>query len=209
MTSSERFAATIALVASTLAVTPCVFAETAVRDLCSPRAEIRKATPPTEQAIQIARAEVAAIELAPIQVAQISRAEIARAEIPIADHPVAQIQIAAIDLCVHPSPTGIRYDPETAGRIRQQYINSLVNAVGVSPQSMAALIDLNMSAEVTTPPPYLFYRTGDSVPSAAFAAEAECLQARQETDNAGTCEKKMVRSLYRLAGQSPTKTNSL
>jgi len=190
MTWSERFTASIAVIVSTLAVIPSVAAETAVRDLCSPRAEIRKATPPTEQAIPIARPEVAAIEIAPIQVAQISRAEIVRAEAPVADHPVAQIQIATIDLCIHPSPTGIRYDPETAGRIRQQYVNSLVNAGGVSPQSVAALIDLNVSVEVTTPPAYLFYRTGDSVPSAVFAAEGECLQARQETDNTGTCEKK-------------------
>jgi hypothetical protein len=190
MTSSERFAATLALIVWALALTPCVSAETAIRDLCSARAEIRKATLPTSQAGSVARPEVARIEIAPIQVVPISRAEIIRAEIPVADHPIAQIQIATIDLCVHPSPTGIRYDPETAGRIRQQYINSLVTAGGVSPQSAAALIDLNVSAEVTTPPPYLFYRTGDSVPSAAFAAEEECLQARQETDDAGACEKK-------------------
>jgi hypothetical protein len=190
MTSSRRFAATLAVIVSTLALIPCVSAETAVRDLCSPRAEIRRAAPPTKQAIPVARPEAAAIEIAPVQVAQISRVESVRGEIPIADHPVAQIQIATIDLCVHPSPTGIRYDPETAGRIRQQYVNSLLNAGGVSPQSVAALIDLNVSIEVTTPPAYLFFRNGDSVPSAVFAAEEECLQARQETDNAGTCEKK-------------------
>lgn len=190
MKSSGRFAATIAVIVSTLALIPCVSAETAVRDLCSPRAEIRRAALPTKQAIPVARPEVAAIEIAPIQVAQISRAEIARADIPIAGHAVAQSQIAAIDLCVRPSPTGIRYDPETAERIRQQYINSLVNAGGVSPQSVAALIDLNVSTEVTTPPAYLFFRTGDSVPSAVFAAEEGCLQARQEIDNAGICEKK-------------------
>ena len=209
MTSSKRFTATIALIVSTLAVIPCVSAETAVRDLCSPRAEIRKAAQPTEQAIPIARPEVAAIEIAPIQVAQISRAEIVRAEAPVADHPVAQIQIATIDLCIHPSPTGIRYDPETAGRIRQQYVNSLVNAGGVSPQSVAALIDLNVSAEVTTPPAYLFYRTGDSVPSAVFAAEGECLQARQETDNTGTCEKKDGSVFISISGTITNKTNSL
>jgi hypothetical protein len=186
----ERFAAVIALIASTLAVIPCASAQTAVRDLCSTRAEIRKAAPPTKQVISIVRAEVVAIEIASIQVAQIPRVEIVREEVPVADHPVARIQIAAIDRCIHPSPTGIRYDPETAGRIRQQYINSLVNAAGVSPQSVAALIDLNVSAEVTTPPPYLFYRAGDSMPAATFATESECLQARLATDNEGTCEKK-------------------
>ena len=190
MKSSGRFAATVALIASALAQMPCASAETAVRDLCSPRAEIRRAAPPTKQAVQIARPEVAAIEIAAIQVVQVSRVEIVRGETPVADHPVAQIQIAAIDLCVHPSPTGIRYDPETAGRIRQQYVNSLVNANGVSPRSMASLIDLNVSAEVTTPPPYLFYRIGDSVPSAAFASEGECLRARQEVDNAASCKKR-------------------
>lgn len=190
MKSSERFSAGIAVIIWTLVLIPSVFAETAVRDLCSPRAEIRQAAPPTKQAIQIAHPDVAAIEIAQIQVAQISRAEIVRGETPVADRPVAQIQIATIDLCVRPSPTGIRYDPETAGRIRQQYINSLVNANGVSPRSMASLIDLNVSAEVTTPPPYLFYRIGDSVPSAAFASEGECLRARQEVDYAASCRKR-------------------
>jgi hypothetical protein len=190
MSSSEHFWTTVAVIVSTLVLSPCVSAQTVVRDLCSPRAEIRTITPPAGLAIPIAHPDVAAIEIAPIAVAQISRAEFVRAEIPIADHPVAQIQIAAIDLCVRPSPTGIRYDPETAGRIRQQYINSLVNAGGVSPQAVAALVDLNVSAEVTTPPPYLYYRTGDRVPSAAFPAEEECVQARQEADNAGICEKK-------------------
>jgi hypothetical protein len=120
----------------------------------------------------------------------VSRIEIARADIPVAGYPAAQVQIAAVDLCVHPSPTGIRYDPETAGRIRQQYVNSLVNATGVSPRTVASLVTLDVHAEVTTPPPYLFYRTGDTVPSATFASEGECLRARRQVDNAAACEKK-------------------
>ncbi len=69
-------------------------------------------------------------------------------------------------------------------------MNSLVNAAGVSPQLVASRVDLEARTEVTTPPPYLFYRTGDSVPLAAFASEGECLQARQQVDNAAACEKK-------------------
>jgi hypothetical protein len=190
MKSSGRFAAGLAVIVSTLVLIPSAFAETAVRDLCSPRTEVRLAAPPAKQAIAVAQPEIAAVQIASIQVAQVARAEIARAEISVADHPIAQIQIAAIDLCVRPSPTGIRYDPETAGRIRQQYVNSLVNAAGLSPQAVASRVDLDARPEVTTPPPYLFYRTGDTVPLAAFASEQDCLLARQEVDNAATCEKK-------------------
>jgi hypothetical protein len=63
------------------------------------------------------------------------------------------MEIAKIVRCVHPSPIGVRYNPELAAKIRRQYEDSLLYAKAVTRDAVVSNVTLSAIVDVTTPPP--------------------------------------------------------
>jgi hypothetical protein len=74
---------------------------------------------------------------------------------------VEPIEIAKIDRCVHPSPIGVRYNPELTAKVRRQYEDNLSHAKGATKEKVVSNVILSASVDVTTPPPISYYRDGD------------------------------------------------
>ena len=62
-------------------------------------------------------------------------------------------EIEKNDRCVHPSPIGVRYNPQLAAKVRRQYEDDLINAKGATKETVVANVILNASVDVTTPRP--------------------------------------------------------
>jgi hypothetical protein len=70
---------------------------------------------------------------------------------------VEPTEIAKIARCVHPSPIGVRYNPELTAKVRRQYEDALIYAKGATNEKVVSNVVLSANVDITTPQPISYY----------------------------------------------------
>jgi hypothetical protein len=130
-----------------------------VRDLCSSAKRIYVVPPipaavaptPTPQSIKPIAAPVAPTQSP--EGSEEPEVETEAAQPPTAAVFVEPTEVAKIARCVHPSPIGVRYNPELTAKIRRQYEDELIYAKGTTNEKVVSNVVLSASVDITTPPP--------------------------------------------------------
>ena len=129
-----------------------------VRDLCSSARWI--SAEPTALPIAPAPARDSVAQSTSVQPNPASNRN-PKLRLPPAPISVDPIEIAKNDRCVHPSPIGVRYNPQLTAKVRRQYEDDLINAKGATKETVVSNVILSASTDVTKPLPISYDRDGD------------------------------------------------